>query len=89
MCTVTDNAANFVKAFNCFGMDIAIDTARVPETVVHFDETGSEDDNEVSAFAAASEDSDEDDQMEPEPLSRLDHPSLPPHRRSMAHTHLE
>uniref|UniRef100_A0A8C5CGT3 HAT C-terminal dimerisation domain-containing protein n=1 Tax=Gadus morhua TaxID=8049 RepID=A0A8C5CGT3_GADMO len=83
VCTVTDNAANFVKAFNCFGMDIAIDTARVPETVVHFDETGSEDDNEVSAFAAASEDSDEDDQMEPEPLSRLDHPSLPPHRRSM------
>uniref|UniRef100_A0A8C5A4Z1 Transposase n=1 Tax=Gadus morhua TaxID=8049 RepID=A0A8C5A4Z1_GADMO len=83
VCTVTDNAANFVKAFNCFGMDI--DT-EVPETVVHFDETESEDDDEVSASAAASEDSDEDDQMEPEPLSGLDHPSLPPHRRCMAHT---
>ncbi|KAK1904739.1 Zinc finger BED domain containing protein 4 [Dissostichus eleginoides] len=70
-----------VKAFNCFGMDMAID-AEEPETVVNFDETESEDANEPdSAFAAASESSDEDDQMEPEPLSDLDHPSLPPHRR--------
>ncbi|KAI2653110.1 hypothetical protein H4Q32_006481 [Labeo rohita] len=84
--TVTDNASNFVKAFNCFGMDVAIDTEE-PETVVHFDETKSEDDSEPeSAFAAASENSDEDDQMEPHSLSGLDHPSLPPHRRCIAHT---
>lgn len=86
VCTVTDNASNFVKAFNCFGMDVAIDTEE-PETVVHFDETKSEDDSEPeSAFAAASENSDEDDQMEPHSLSGLDHPSLPPHRRCIAHT---
>ncbi|KAI4827164.1 hypothetical protein KUCAC02_030582 [Chaenocephalus aceratus] len=73
-------------AFNCFGMDMAID-AEEPETVVNFDETESKDANEPdSAFAATSESSDEDDQMEPEPLSDLDHPSLPPHRRCMAHT---
>ncbi|XP_062307988.1 uncharacterized protein LOC134012253 [Osmerus eperlanus] len=70
VCTVTDNAANFVKAFNCF----------------NFDQTESEGkDEQVSAFAAASESSDEDE-MEPEPLSGLEHPSLPPHRRCMAHT---
>ncbi|CAK6972418.1 zinc finger BED domain-containing 1-like protein [Scomber scombrus] len=89
VCTVTDNAANFVKALNCFGMDVAIDTEE-PETVVHFDETEIEDDNEPQlAFASASESSDEDDQMDPEPLSGLDHPSLPPHRRCMAQSHFE
>lgn len=85
VCTVTDNAANFVKAFNCFVMDIAIED-EVSETVVHFDHTESEDEDEpVSAFAATSESSDEDE-MEPEPLSGLVHPSLPPNRRCMAHT---
>uniref|UniRef100_A0A8C5EC83 HAT C-terminal dimerisation domain-containing protein n=1 Tax=Gouania willdenowi TaxID=441366 RepID=A0A8C5EC83_GOUWI len=63
VCTVTDNAANFVKAFNCFAED----------------------------FPAADEDPDpdsldEEDDMEPEPLSALEDPRLPPHRRCMAHT---
>ena len=80
VCTVTDNAANFVKAFNCFAMDVAIEDD-VPET----ETVESEDEDEpVSAFAAASESSDEDE-MEPEPLLDLVHPSLPPHRRW--HTH--
>ncbi|CAL8338616.1 unnamed protein product [Boreogadus saida] len=63
-------------------MDIAIHTG-VPETVVHFDETESEDDIEVSAFAATSENSDEDDQMESEPLSD----SL--HRKSSSYTSVD
>uniref|UniRef100_A0A8C5E3I8 HAT C-terminal dimerisation domain-containing protein n=1 Tax=Gouania willdenowi TaxID=441366 RepID=A0A8C5E3I8_GOUWI len=63
VCTVTDNAANFVKAFNCFAED----------------------------FPAADEDPDpdsldEEDDMEPQPLSALEDPRLPPHRRCMAHT---
>uniref|UniRef100_A0A8C5EBT5 HAT C-terminal dimerisation domain-containing protein n=1 Tax=Gouania willdenowi TaxID=441366 RepID=A0A8C5EBT5_GOUWI len=63
VCTVTDIAANFVKAFNCFAED----------------------------FPAADEDPDpdsldEEDDMEPEPLSALEDPRLPPHRRCMAHT---
>ncbi|XP_036404567.1 zinc finger BED domain-containing protein 4-like [Megalops cyprinoides] len=76
VCTVTDNASNFIKAFNCFGMDIDI---------VNVDEN--EDDSEPeSAVATANESSDEDGEMEPEPLADLDDPTLPPHRRCMAHT---
>lgn len=65
MCTVTNNATNFVKVFNCFGVDVA-DTEE-SETVVNFDETESEEDDNgpETAFAAASESSDKDDQMEP------------------------
>uniref|UniRef100_A0A667Y9Y9 BED-type domain-containing protein n=1 Tax=Myripristis murdjan TaxID=586833 RepID=A0A667Y9Y9_9TELE len=59
VCTVTDNASNFVKAFNCFG--------------------------ESSAPACEDED-DDDDGIEPAPLSALEDPCLPSHRRCLAHT---
>ena len=73
MCTVTDNASNFVKEFNCFGESVAIT-----------DEATEDDASEESGPAIES--SDEDDGIEPAPLSDLEDPCLPPHRRCMAHT---
>lgn len=85
VCTVTDIAANFVKAFNCFGEDLAA-AANNPEPDVDDDEAteGEDEPGSTSPPAAASESSDEDDDMEPEPLSALEDPCLPPHRRCMA-----
>lgn len=85
--TVTDNAAYFVKAFNCFGEDLAAATDN-PEPDVDDDGATEEEDEpgSTSPPAAARESSDEDDDMEPEPLSALEDPRLPPHRRCMAHT---
>ena len=76
VCTVTDNASNFVKAFNCFGESVAVTDAA--------DEATEDDASEESG--PASESSDEDDGIEPAPLSDLEDPCLPPHRRCMAHT---
>ena len=62
-----------VKAFNCFGESVAIT-----------DEATEDDASDESG--PASESSDEDDGIEPAPLSDLEDPCLPPHRRCMAHT---
>lgn len=87
VCTVTDNAANFVKAFNCFGTDIVIE-AEESDMMVSVDASESQDNDSEpdSAFAAATDSSDEDEEMDPVPLSDVDDPSLPSHRRCMAHT---
>ena len=65
-----------VKAFNCFGESVAITDAA--------DEATEDDASDESG--PASESSDEDDGIEPAPLSDLEDPCLPPHRRCMAHT---
>lgn len=74
VCTVTDNASNFVKAFSCFGDSVVI---RAADEVTEGSDTGS---------TPAESSDDEDDGLEPSPLSELEDPCLPPHRRCMAHT---
>uniref|UniRef100_A0A3B3T9V4 HAT C-terminal dimerisation domain-containing protein n=1 Tax=Paramormyrops kingsleyae TaxID=1676925 RepID=A0A3B3T9V4_9TELE len=74
VCTVTDNASNFVKAFSCFGDSVVI---RAADEVTEGSDTGS---------TPAESSDDEDDGLEPAPLSELEDPCLPPHRRCMAHT---
>lgn len=49
-------------------------------------ESQDNDSEPVSAFAAATDSSVEDEEMDPVPLSDVDDPFLSPHRRCMAHT---
>uniref|UniRef100_A0A672HBW8 BED-type domain-containing protein n=1 Tax=Salarias fasciatus TaxID=181472 RepID=A0A672HBW8_SALFA len=86
VCTVTDNAANFVKAFNCFAEDFATADENTDPDVDSDNGATKNEQGSTSPTDAASESFDEEDDMEPEPLSALEDPRLPPHRRYMAHT---
>lgn len=78
VCTVTDNASNFVKTNNCFGESVLINALAI-------DEAAGDNESE-SGPACEDEDDDDDDGIQPAPLSALENPCLPPHRRYIAHT---
>uniref|UniRef100_A0A3B1KK48 HAT C-terminal dimerisation domain-containing protein n=1 Tax=Astyanax mexicanus TaxID=7994 RepID=A0A3B1KK48_ASTMX len=81
VCTVTDNASNFVKAFNCFGEGVAITAAAAAA-----DETVEEASVQAIDSLDDGDGDDDDDGLEPAPLSALEDPCLPPHRRCMTLT---
>ncbi len=72
------SASNFVKAFNCFGESVAINAAAAADEATE--------DSESESAPACEDEDDDDDGIEPAPLSALEDPCLPPHRRCMAHT---
>lgn len=80
--------ANFVKAFQCFGEDLATSADDDPDSDFNNDIELNDEPGFAfpSAAAAARECSGINDDLEPEPLSALENLRLLPHRKFMAHT---